>query len=290
MAIGKTDFINEVKINETDKSGFKAAVQLAASSKLVIMVLGEDGYQSGEGRSRSKLDLPGVQQQLLEAVYAVNKNIVLVLMNGRPLAITWADEHIPAIVEAWQLGTQTGNAIAQVLFGDYNPSGKLPMTFPRSVGQVPIYYNYYSTGRPGPNNLVFWSHWGDESNKPLYPFGYGLSYTSFAYSKLVINDADPASIKVTATVTNTGKVDGEEVAQLYIHDKIATVVRPVKELKGFSKFNLKAGETRQVEFILTAAELGFYNNDGLFVVEPGEFDIMVGGNSVEGISGSFTLK
>ena len=290
VAIGKTDFINEVKINETDKSGFKAAVQLAASSKLVIMVLGEDGYQSGEGRSRSKLDLPGVQQQLLEAVYAVNKNIVLVLMNGRPLAITWADEHIPAIVEAWQLGTQTGNAIAQVLFGDYNPSGKLPMTFPRSVGQVPIYYNYYSTGRPGPNNLVFWSHYGDESNKPLYPFGYGLSYTSFAYSKLVINDADPASIKVTATVTNTGKVDGEEVAQLYIHDKIATVVRPVKELKGFSKFNLKAGETRQVEFILTAAELGFYNNEGLFVVEPGEFDIMVGGNSVEGISGSFTLK
>ena len=290
VAIGKTDFINEVKINETDKSGFKAAVQLAASSKLVIMVLGEDGYQSGEGRSRSKLDLPGVQQQLLEAVYAVNKNIVLVLMNGRPLAITWADEHIPAIVEAWQLGTQTGNAIAQVLFGDYNPSGKLPMTFPRSVGQVPIYYNYYSTGRPGPNNLVFWSHYGDESNKPLYPFGYGLSYTSFAYSKLVINDADPASIKVTATVTNTGKVDGEEVAQLYIHDKIASVVRPVKELKGFSKFNLKAGETRQVEFILTAAELGFYNNEGLFVVEPGEFDIMVGGNSVEGISGSFTLK
>ena len=290
VAIGKTDFINEVKINETDKSGFKAAVQLAASSKLVIMVLGEDGYQSGEGRSRSKLDLPGVQQQLLEAVYAVNKNIVLVLMNGRPLAITWADEHIPAIVEAWQLGTQTGNAIAQVLFGDYNPSGKLPMTFPRSVGQVPIYYNYYSTGRPGPNNLVFWSHYGDESNKPLYPFGYGLSYTSFAYSKLVINDADPASIKVTATVTNTGKVDGEEVAQLYIHDKIATVVRPVKELKGFSKFSLKAGETRQVEFILTTAELGFYNNEGLFVVEPGEFDIMVGGNSVEGISGSFTLK
>ena len=290
VAIGKTDFINEVKINETDKSGFKAAVQLAASSKLVIMVLGEDGYQSGEGRSRSKLDLPGVQQQLLEAVYAVNKNIVLVLMNGRPLAITWADEHISAIVEAWQLGTQTGNAIAQVLFGDYNPSGKLPMTFPRSVGQVPIYYNYYSTGRPGPNNLVFWSHWGDESNKPLYPFGYGLSYTSFAYSKLVINDADPASIKVTATVTNTGKVDGEEVAQLYIRDKIASVVRPVKELKGFSKFSLKAGETRQVEFILTAAELGFYNNEGLFVVEPGEFDIMVGGNSVEGISGSFTLK
>jgi beta-glucosidase len=290
LVIGKTDFINEVKINETDKSGFKAAIELAKSSQLIIMVLGEHGYQSGEGRSRTKLNLPGLQQQLLEAVYAVNKNIVLVLMNGRPLAITWADEHIPAIVEAWQLGSQTGNAIAQVLYGDYNPSGKLPMTFPRSVGQVPIYYNYYNTGRPGPKPEVFWSHYADESNKPLYPFGFGLSYTSFAYSNLVINDADPASIRVTVTVKNTGKVDGEEVAQLYIRDKIASVVRPVKELKGFSKFSLKASEARQVEFTLTPAELGFYNNDGLFVLEPGEFDIMVGGNSAEGISGRFTLK
>ncbi len=290
VSIGKTDFINEVKINESDKSGFKAAVQLAQRSELVIMVLGEHGYQTGEGRSRSKLDLPGVQQQLLEAVYAVNKNIVLVLMNGRPLAITWADEHIPAIVEAWQLGSQTGNAIAQVLYGDYNPSGKLPMTFPRSVGQVPIYYNYLSTGRPGPNNLVFWSHWGDESNKPLYPFGYGLSYTSFAYSNLTINDADQANIKVTVTVKNTGKVDGEEVTQLYIHDKIASVVRPVKELKGFNKFMLKAGESKNIEFVLTAAELGFYNNEGIFITEPGEFDIMVGGSSAEGITGNFTLK
>jgi beta-glucosidase len=290
VAIGKTDFINEVKINETDKSGFKAAVQLAKSSELVIMVLGEHGYQSGEGRSRSKLDLPGVQQQLLEAVYAVNKNIVLVLMNGRPLAITWADEHIPAIVEAWQPGSQGGNAIAQVLFGDYNPSGKLPMTFPRSVGQVPIYYNYLSTGRPGPNNLVFWSHWGDESNKPLYPFGYGLSYTSFSYSNLTINDADQNNILVSVTVKNTGKLDGEEVAQLYIHDKIASVARPVKELKGFSKFNLKAGESKTVEFVLTASELGFYNNDGLFVVEPGEFEIMVGGSSAAVLGKSFTLK
>ena len=164
------------------------------------------------------------------------------------------------------------------------------MTFPRSVGQVPIYYNYYSTGRPGPNNLVFWSHWGDESNKPLYPFGYGLSYTSFAYSKLVINDADPASIKVTATVTNTGKVDGEEVAQLYIRDKIASVVRPVKELKGFSKFKLEPGESKEIQFILTDAELGFYNNTGEFIVEPGEFDVMVGTNSQQGISGKFTRK
>ena len=290
VTIGKTDFINEVKINETDKSGFASAIQLAKTSSVVIMVLGENGFQTGEGRSRTKLDLPGVQQQLLEEVYKVNKKIILVLMNGRPLAIPWADEHIPAIVEAWQLGSQTGNAIAQVLYGDYNPAGKLPMTFPRSVGQVPIYYNHYNTGRPGPKSEVFWSHYSDESNKPLYPFGYGLSYTSFAYTNLVINDTDPANIKVTATVSNTGKLDGEEVAQLYIHDKIASVVRPVKELKGFSKFSLKAGEARQVEFILTAAELGFYNNAGAFVTEPGEFYVMIGGNSAEGISGSFTLK
>jgi len=290
LVIGQTSFINEVKINETDSSGFKEAVELAQNSELVIMVLGEHGFQSGEGRSRSKLNLPGLQQQLLEAVYAVNKNIVLVLMNGRPLAITWADEHVPAIVEAWQLGSQSGNAIAQVLYGDYNPSGKLPMTFPRSVGQVPIYYNHLSTGRPGPIDLVFWSHYGDESNKPLYAFGYGLSYSSFSYSNLQISEVAKNNIKVTVTVTNTGKLDGEEVAQLYIHDKFASVVRPIKELKGFSKFSLKAGEQRQVSFNLTAAELGFYNNEGVFVVEPGEFDVMVGGSSAEGITGSFTLR
>jgi beta-glucosidase len=290
VALGKTDFINEVKINETDSSGFKEAVELAASSELVIMVLGEDGYQSGEGRSRSKLGLPGVQQQLLEAVYRVNKNIVLVLMNGRPLAITWAQDHVPAIIEAWQLGTQTGNAVAQVLYGDYNPSGKLPMTFPRSVGQVPLYYNPYSTGRPGPKNEVFWSHYADESNKPLYPFGFGLSYTSFQYSNLVVNNAGANLVKLSVTVKNTGKLTGEEVAQLYIQDKIASVVRPVKELKGFQKFSLNAGETKQLEFILTAAELGFYSNDGKFIIEPGEFAVMVGGSSAEGIAGSFTLK
>ena len=290
LVIGKTDFINEVKINETDTSGFKAAVQLARNSDMVIMVLGEHGFQSGEGRSRTKLGLPGVQQQLLEAVYAVNKNLVLVLMNGRPLTINWAQENIPAIVETWQLGSQTGNAIAEVLFGDHNPSGKLPMTFPRSVGQVPIYYNYYSTGRPGPKPEVFWSHYTDESNKPLYPFGFGLSYTSFAYSDLRINSSNPAKITVTVTVKNTGSLEGTEVSQLYIRDKIASVVRPVKELKGFSRFSLKAGESRSIEFVLTPAELGFYDNNGNFITEPGDFDIMVGTNSEEGLKGSFMLK
>jgi beta-glucosidase len=290
LVIGKTDFINEVKINETDKTGFKQAIELAKRSQVVIMVLGEHGYQSGEGRSRSKLDLPGVQQQLLEEVYKVNKNIILVLLNGRPLAITWADKNIPAILEAWQPGTQSGNAIAQVLFGDYNPGGKLPMTFPRSVGQVPIYYNHYSTGRPGPKDLVFWSHYSDESVQPLYPFGYGLSYTKFEYANLKIDDNNPSAIKVVVTVKNNGKLPGEEVAQLYIHDKVASVVRPVKELKGFQKFSLNPGESKTITFILTDAELGFYNEKGEYITEPGEFDIMVGTNSQQGLSGTIYKK
>jgi beta-glucosidase len=290
VAIGKVDFINEVKINETDKTGFTAAIELAKKSSVVIMVLGEHGFQTGEGRSRTKLDLPGVQQQLLEEVYKVNKNIILVLMNGRPLAIPWVEDHVPAIVEAWQLGTQTGNAIAQVLFGDYNPSGKLPMTFPRNVGQVPIYYNQYNTGRPGPKPEVFWSHYSDESNKPLYPFGYGLSYTNFDYSSLKIDITNSAAIKVKVLVKNTGKVAGEEVVQLYLHDKVASVVRPVKELKGFEKIKLAAGESKEVEFILTDKELGFYTNEGAFIVEPGEFEVMVGTNSEKGIVGKFTKE
>jgi beta-glucosidase len=290
VVIGATSFINEVKINETDRSGFKAAIELAKKSDVVIMVLGEHGYQSGEGRSRAKLDLPGVQQELIEAVYKVNKKIVLVLMNGRPLTINWADKNIPAILEAWQPGTQSGNAIAQVLFGDYNPAGKLPMTFPRSVGQIPLYYNHFSTGRPGPIDLVFWSHYSDETNKPLYPFGYGLSYTKFEYSNLKIDDANPSNIKISVTIKNTGKYAGEEVAQLYIRDKVASVVRPVKELKGFQKIKLNVGESKTIEFILTDTELGFYNETGIFVVEPGAFDVMVGTSSEEGVTGKFVKK
>jgi beta-glucosidase len=285
-----TSFPEEVKVNETDKSEFAAAIKLAKKSDVVIMVLGEHGFQSGEGRSRSKLDLPGVQQQLLEAIYKVNKNIVLVLMNGRPLAITWANEHIPAIVEAWQLGTQTGNAIASTLFGDNNPSAKITMSFPRSVGQLPIYYNHYNTGRPGPKSEVFWSHYGDESNKPLYPFGYGLSYSKFEYSKLKIDDSNPQKVKIFVTIKNTSTIAGEEIAQLYIHQKIASVVRPVKELKGFNKVKINAGETKEIEFTLTDKELGFYNNNGDFVVESGDFDVMVGTSSEQGITGSFTKK
>ncbi len=287
VIVGKASFPDELKVNEADTSEFQDAITLARTSEVVIMVLGEHGYQSGEGRSRSKLDLPGVQQKLLEAVYKVNKNIILVLMNGRPLAITWADEHIPAIIETWQLGTQSGNAIAEVLFGDYNPGGKLPMTFPRSVGQVPIYYNHYSTGRPGPKDVVFWSHYGDESYKPLYPFGYGLSYTQFEYTGLKINDRNSGEVKVSVTIKNTGKFAGEEVAQLYLQDKVASVVRPVKELKGFQKIKLNPAQSQVVEFTLTDAELGFYTNAGEFIVEPGEFEVMVGTNSQTGLKGKF---
>ena len=287
---GQTAFANEVKINNSDKSGFGEAIKMAKNAEVVIMVLGEHGFQTGEGRSRTRLDFPGVQQELLEAIYAVNKNIVLVVMSGRPLVLTWADRHIPAILQTWQLGSQSGNAICEVLFGEYNPSGKLPMTFPRSLGQVPIYYNHYSTGRPGPSNIVFWSHYIDETNKPLYPFGYGLSYTEFEYSNLQIDAANQEKIKVLVTVKNTGEVAGEEVTQLYISDKVATVVRPVKELKGFQKFQLLPNQSKEIEFFLTDKELGFYNNTGEFIVEAGEFEVMVGTNAQTGLKGKFTKE
>ena len=284
------NFLNEVTVNETDTKGMEEAVSLAKASDVVLMVLGEHGFQSGEARSRTKLGLPGLQLDLLRAVYEVNKNVVLIVMNGRPLILNWEAEHIPAIVEAWQLGAQTGNAIAKVLLGEYNPSGKLPMTFPRSVGQIPIYYNHYSTGRKDPEPIVFWTHYSDEKNEPLFPFGYGLSYTTFSYSDLQVDASDQANIKVSVTVSNTGTVYGEEVVQLYIHDKVASVTRPVKELKGFQKISLAPGTSQKVEFTLTDKELGFYNHQYEFVVEPGEFDIMVGTNSQEGLTATFTKK
>jgi len=281
---GQQQFIHELGVNNEDSSGIDEAVALAKNSEVVIMVLGEHGYQSGEGRSRSVLDLPGFQQEMLEAVHAVNKNIVIVLMNGRPLAIPWADKNIPAIVEAWHLGSRSGDAIAQVLYGDYIPSGKLPMTFPRDVGQVPIYYNHKSTGRPGPLDLVFWSHYIDQTNDPLYPFGHGLSYTTFDYSDLKI-----VGKKASVTVSNTGNYDAEEVVQLYIKDNFASVTRPVKELKGFEKIFIKKNTSKRVSFDLTDKILGFYDNNGNYIVEPGDFDIMIGGSSKTKLSTKFKL-
>lgn len=294
VVIGETQFITEVKINTTDRSGFAEAIQVAKKADKVVMVLGEHGYQTGEGRSRASLGLPGVQQELLEAVFEANPNIVLVLTNGRPLTINWAEKNIPAIVEGWHLGSQSGHAIAQVLYGDYNPSGKLPMTFPRSVGQVPLYYNNKSTGRPNelPNDLVFWSHYGDESNQPLYPFGYGLSYTTFSYGNIKIDalDNEQMEVKISVEVKNTGTRQGTEVAQLYLRDLFASVTRPVRELKGFELVDLAAGATKKITFTLTNQELGFYLNDGSWVVEDGEFEVYVGGDSNASLKTKFELK
>jgi len=294
LLLQKATFLYEVAYNTTDKSGFDAAKKAAANADVVVMVLGENGYQSGESRSRTNLDLPGLQQELLEEIYKVNPNIVLVLNNGRPLALPWAAKNIPTIVEAWQLGTQTGNAVAQVLYGDYNPSGKLPMSFPRNVGQCPIYYNNYSTGRPNmTDNNVFWSHYMDVENTPQFPFGFGLSYTTFDYKNLKINKAAFAkgeAVKVSVEVTNSGNFDGKEVVQLYIHDVAASLARPVKELKGFELIELKKGETKTVTLTLTEKELGFYDNEGNYLVEPGIFKIRVGGSSDKGLESSFELK
>ena len=294
LTVGKTTFLDELVFNTTDTSGFEAAKKVASDADVVIMVLGEHGFQSGEARSRTNLDLPGNQQELLEAIYKVNPNIVLVLNNGRPLSIPWAATHIPSIVEAWHLGTQTGNAVAQVLYGDYNPSGKLPMSFPRNVGQCPIYYNNYSTGRPtNVDKNVFWSHFSDVEKTPQFPFGFGLSYTTFDYKNLKINKAAFAkgeSVEVSVEITNTGNYDGKEVAQLYIQDVAASLARPVKELKGFELINLKKGETKTVTFILTDKELGFFDNDGNYLVEAGTFKIMVGGSSDKGLESNFELQ
>ncbi|WP_117883781.1 beta-glucosidase BglX [Aureibaculum luteum] len=294
LTLEQPEFIKELKINTADKSEFGKAITVAKNADVVIMVLGEHGFQSGEARSRAVLDLPGLQQELLEAIFKVNKNIVLVLNNGRPLTINWADKNIPAIVEAWHLGTQSGNAIAQVLYGDYNPSGKLPMSFPRSVGQIPIYYNYKNTGRPVLTDpgIVFWSHYSDVENTPLYPFGHGLSYTSFVYENLNITDTfkTNGTISVSVKLTNTGKTKGKEVVQLYIQDKFASITRPVKELKGFQMVELNPNETKELKFSLTKKELGFYNNTGDFIIESGDFNVYIGGSSNTVIDAQFNLN
>jgi len=278
--INKPTFFHEhVDINSTDTTGTKKALKLAKKSDIVIAVLGEHGLQSGEGRSRTKIDLPGLQNKFLKALYKENKNIVLVLMNGRPLDLSWMDENIPAIVESWHLGTMSGEAVASVLYGDYNPSGKLPVSFPRSLGQVPIYYNYKNTGRPGPSSAVFWSHFNDERNDPLYPFGHGLSYTSFKYSNLKIEKKMDSSLKVSFTVKNTGELEGQEVVQLYIRDLYSFVTRPVKELKRFKKILFKPMEEKVITFTLKKNDLGFLNNEGNLIFEKGEFEIMIGGSS-----------
>ena len=279
-------FINRIAINTTDKSGINEAVSLAKKMDVVVLVLGEHGLQSGEGRSRTRLDLPGLQQDLLEAVLAVNKKVVVVLQNGRPLELTWMNNHVPAIVEAWQLGTESGNAIASVLYGDYNPSGRLPMSFPRHVGQLPLYYNHMQTGRPSSvGDEVFWSHYNDEENTPLFPFGYGLSYTDFEYSNLSAKvenkNENENEISVGLDIKNTGKYKGVETVQLYINDPVAQVARPVKELKAFQQIEMAPGESKNLKFTLTEKDLGYYSTEGEWIFEKGVFYIFVGKNAQE---------
>jgi beta-glucosidase len=280
-----------VEIDSPTVTGIADAVAAANQADVAILVLGEKGEMSGEASSRADLGLPGVQQQLLEAVVATRKPVVLVLMSGRPLAIPWAAEHVPAILEAWFPGTQGGNAAADILFGDVNPSGKLPVTFPRAVGQVPLYYSHLNTGRPWTSDR--W-HTGylDLPQTPLFPFGYGLSYTKFRYSdvKLSGNRLGPrGELKASVQVTNVGERAGEEVIQLYVHDEIASVARPVKELKGFRRISLAPGESRTIEFLLTPEQLAFWNAEMKFAVEPGAYTVSIGPNSSEGLEARFEV-
>lgn len=280
-------------INDDSTQFISQAVQTAKQADIVILAVGESALMTGEAASRASLGLPGVQQQLVEAIHSTGKPVVVVLMNGRPLTINWIDKNIPAILETWFLGTQAGNAIADVLFGDYNPSGKLPVTFPKSVGQIPIFYSMKNTGRPMDPNNKYTSKYLDESNEPLYPFGYGLSYSTFTYGDVAIDKTSISpkdNLTVTCKVTNSGKYAGDEVVQLYVRDLVGSVTRPVKELKNFQKITLQPGESKDITFTLTNNDLSFYRRDMTFGSEPGKFQVFVGGNSRDVKQAEFVLK
>jgi beta-glucosidase len=292
----KFTFAEGASIKDSNTDGFNNAVAVAKNADLVVMVLGETWDMSGESKSRTNIELPGKQEELFAAVKAVGKPVVVVIMAGRPLIFNQIAAQADAIVYAWFLGDQGGNAIADVLVGDYNPSGKLPITFPRNVGQVPIYYNHYNTGRPvtKPTDITYKSAYIDSSNDPRFAFGFGLSYTTFTYSNLkldrsVLNKNE--SVKISFTLTNTGNVNGEEVAQLYLQDRVASIVRPVKELKNFAKIKLNAGESKNITFELSPPQLAFYKENLGWITEPGDFKVMIGGSS-DGIKleGNFELK
>lgn len=261
------------------------AVAIANQSDVVLAVLGESAEMSGEASSRTNIEIPQAQKDLLKALLKTGKPVVLVLFTGRPLALTWEHQNVPAILNVWFGGSEAGYAVADVLFGDVNPSGKITMTFPQNVGQVPLFYNHKNTGRPLPDGQWFQkfrSNYLDVSNDPLYPFGYGLSYTKFSYSDVKISNASPKgnqTITASVTLTNTGTVTGKEVVQLYIRDVVGSVTRPVKELKGFQKVELKAGESKTVTFNISPSDLKFYNYDLKYDWEAGEFQVMIGGNS-----------
>lgn len=271
------------------------AVAAASQSDVVVAALGESAEMTGESSSRSNIEIPQSQKDLLKALLATGKPVVLVLFTGRPLALKWESDTVPAILNVWFGGSEAGAAIADVLFGDVNPSGKLSTTFPQNVGQVPIYYSHKNTGRPlaeGKWFQKFRSNYLDVSNDPVYPFGYGLSYTTFSYSDIALDKSTiQGSGKITAsvTLTNTGSTEGKEVVQLYIRDVVGSITRPVKELKGFQKINLKAGESKKVSFNISVNDLKFYNGDLKYVAEPGDFKVFIGGNSRDVKEAGFKL-
>jgi beta-glucosidase len=274
------------------KAAIAESVAAASRADVVLAVLGETPSMSGESASRAGLDLPGIQQPLLEAVTATGKPVVLVLVNGRPLDIRWASEHVPAILEAWYPGTEGGHAVVDVLFGDVNPGGKLPVTWPRVAGQSPLFYNHNLTHDPETSERFSSRYW-DESTFPLYPFGYGLSYTSFAYTNLRL---DQTSIPATGTlavqvdVSNTGRMDGDTVAQLYIHQRSGSASRPVRELKGFRRLTVRAGQTETVRFTLGPNELRFWSpQTHKWDVEPAVFDVWLGEDSTEKLHAEFEV-
>lgn len=277
-----------------DTANIPAAVSVARQADVVVLAIGEAGNMSGEAHSRGSISIPGRQEELAAEIFKLGKPVVVLLMNGRPLAIPWLAENAPSLLECWFLGTQSGNAIADVIFGRYNPSGKLPVSFPYSEGQIPVYYNHKNTGRPMRSEKDFYvSRYEDIPNKPVYPFGYGLSYTTFSYSDIQLSSKEIGmndSLKITVNVQNTGKYDGEEVVQLYIRDLVGSVTRPVKELKGFRKLMIRAGQTMPVTFTITSADLAFYTKDMSFKAEPGEFRVFVGTNSVDCKEAGFVLR
>lgn len=278
----KADYITPSP--EKEKELLDEAKNIAIKADVIVVVLGESRDWSGEAASRSDISIPECQQTLLKEMLATGKPVILVLANGRPLTLTWENDHTDAILEAWHGGVQAGNAVADVLFGDYNPSGKLTATFPRSVGQIPIYYNHKNTGNPINVEAKYSSKYLDIPNDPLYPFGYGLSYTSFEYSNLVLDKTKIGAnetLKVKMTIRNSGKRDGEEIVQLYIHDLAASISRPVKELKGYKKVMIAAGKSTEISFDITSQDLSFWNKDLVFGTEPGEFDLMIGSSSAD---------
>jgi beta-glucosidase len=280
----------EIEGGTTD--GFAEAIAAARQAEVVIVFVGEAKEMVGEAASRSSLDLPGHQMELVKAIQATGKPTVVVLVSGRPLTIGWIAENVPAVLEAWMGGTESGNAIADILFGDVNPGAKLPVTFPRVVGQVPIYYNHMNTGRPPAANSRYNSKYIDLPWTPLFPFGYGLSYTQFKLSDLRLSAQrirPDGTVKVSVEVENTGRRSGDEVVQLYIRDVASSMTRPVKELKGFERVALRPGEKRQIEFTLAPEQLGFYNRENRFVVEPGDFRVFVGTSSEGGLESGFTV-